>query len=154
MPSTPHSTIGGASTDSAPEDFAPFMLPLRVYWEDTDAGGVVYYANYLKFCERARTEWLRRLGIEQQRLADTEGLLFVVSTAQIRYVRPARLDDALLVGVRVAQRRGASLEFVQQVRRDDAARTLLVEAHVVVACVQAEGMRPRRLPDAVVRALD
>ena len=132
----------------------PFALPVRVYWEDTDAGGVVYYANYLKFCERARTEWLRRLGIDQQRLADTAGLLFVVSTAEVRYLRPARLDDALLVGVDIGQRRGASLEFVQQVRRDDESAALLVEARVVVACVQAGSMRPRRLPDALLQALD
>ena len=132
----------------------PFALPVRVYWEDTDAGGVVYYANYLKFCERARTEWLRRLGIDQQRLADTEGLLFVVSTAEVRYLRPARLDDSLLVGVDIGQRRGASLEFVQRIRRDDESAALLVEARVVVACVKAGSMRPRRLPDALLQALD
>lgn len=142
------------SERSAAEDFAPFILPLRVYWEDTDAGGVVYYANYLKFCERARTEWLRRLGIDQQRFAQEQGLLFVVSTAEVRYARPARLDDALLVGVRIGWRRGASLQFVQEVRLDDPARTLLVDARVVVACVQAGSLRPRRLPDAVLRALD
>lgn len=132
---------------------AAFSLSVRVYWEDTDAGGVVYYANYLKFCERARTEWLRSLGIDQQRLADDAGLLFVVSTAQVRYLRPARLDDALVVEVRIGERGGASLEFVQHIRRDDASGTLLAEARVLVACVQAGSMRPRRLPDAVTRAL-
>lgn len=143
----------GADDVGAPHP-AAFEIPVRVYWEDTDAGGVVYYANYLKFCERARTEWLRRLGVDQQHLAHTEQLLFVVSSAEMRYVRPARLDDALLVSVEIGQRRGASLEFVQQVRRDDAARTLLAEARVLVACVQAGSMRPRRLPAAVTGALD
>ncbi len=142
-----------ATAPDSRDSFASFVLPLRVYWEDTDAGGVVYYANYLKFCERARTEWLRGLGIDQQHLADTQGLVFVVRTAQVRYVSPARLDDALLVGVDIAERGGASLEFVQQVRRDDAALSLLAEARVVVACVQAGSFRPRRLPATITRAL-
>lgn len=133
--------------------FARFSLPVRVYWEDTDAGGVVYYANYLKFCERARTEWLRSLGIDQQRLADTERLMFVVSSAQVRYLSPARLDDALLVGVDFGARGAASLEFVQQIRRDDAERTLLAEARVLVACVEADSFRPQRMPEIIRRAL-
>ncbi len=131
-----------------------FCLPLRVYWEDTDAGGVVYYANYLKFAERARTEWLRALGLDQQHLADTEGLLFVVGSVEVRYLRPARLDDRLLVEVHVAARHGASLEFVQPIRRDDPERTLLAQARVLVACVQAGSLRPRRLPAPLLRALD
>ena len=135
------------------DSFARFVLPLRVYWEDTDAGGVVYYANYLKFCERARTEWLRGLGIDQQRLADTERLMFVVSSAQVRYLSPARLDDALLVGVDFGARGAASLEFVQQIRRDDAERTLLAEARVLVACVQAQSFRPQRMPERIRRAV-
>ncbi len=142
------------ATTSAPCDaFARFVLPLRVYWEDTDAGGVVYYANYLKFCERARSEWLRSLGVDQQRLAQTEGLMFVVSTAEVRYLSPARLDDALLVGVDFGARGAASLEFVQQVRRDDPARTLLAEARVLVACVQAQSFRPQRMPELIRRAV-
>jgi tol-pal system-associated acyl-CoA thioesterase len=140
------------SSPQAP-GFARFVLPVRVYWEDTDAGGVVYYANYLKFCERARTEWLRGLGIDQQALAQTERLMFVVSTAQVRYVSPARLDDALLVGVDFGTRGAASLEFVQQVRRDDPARTLLAEARVLVACVHADGFRPQRMPEVIRRAV-
>jgi len=131
----------------------PYRHRLRVYWEDTDAGGVVYYANYLKFCERARTEWLRSLGIDQQRLADTERLMFVVSSAQVRYLSPARLDDALLVGVDFGARGAASLEFVQQIRRDDAERTLLAEARVLVACVQAQSFRPQRMPERIRRAV-
>ena len=131
-----------------------FTLPLRVYWEDTDAGGVVYYANYLKFCERARTEWLRSLGLEQQRLADAEGLLFVVGSADLRFLRPARLDDRLLVDVAVASRGGASLDLVQRVWRDGQSPTLLARARVLVACVQAGSLRPRRLPRALLQALD
>lgn len=142
-----------ATTTPLRESFARFVLPLRVYWEDTDAGGVVYYANYLKFCERARTEWLRGLGVDQQRMANEQGLLFVVSTAQVRFVSPARLDDALLVGVDFGARGAARLEFVQQVRRDDAARTLLAEARVVVASVRADGFRPVRMPEVVARAI-
>lgn len=142
-----------ATTPSPRDSFARFVLPLRVYWEDTDAGGVVYYANYLKFCERARTEWLRSLGIDQQRLADTERLMFVVSSAQVRYLSPARLDDALLVGVDFGARGAASLEFVQQIRRDDAERTLLAEARVLVACVQAGSFRPQRMPELIRRAV-
>ena len=142
-----------ATTPSPRDSFARFVLPLRVYWEDTDAGGVVYYANYLKFCERARTEWLRALGIDQQRLADTERLMFVVSSAQVRYLSPARLDDALLVGVDFGARGAASLEFVQQIRRDDPARTLLAEARVLVACVQSGSFRPQRMPEAIRRAV-
>ncbi|MBU6441249.1 MAG: tol-pal system-associated acyl-CoA thioesterase [Betaproteobacteria bacterium] len=142
-----------ATTPSPRDSFARFVLPLRVYWEDTDAGGVVYYANYLKFCERARTEWLRALGIDQQRLADTERLMFVVSSAQVRYLSPARLDDALLVGVDFGARGAASLEFVQQIRRDDAERTLLAEARVLVACVQAQSFRPQRMPERIRRAV-
>jgi tol-pal system-associated acyl-CoA thioesterase len=142
-----------ATTPSPRDSFARFVLPLRVYWEDTDAGGVVYYANYLKFCERARTEWLRALGIDQQRLADSERLMFVVSNAQVRYLSPARLDDALLVGVDFGARGAASLEFVQQIRRDDAERTLLAEARVLVACVQAGSFRPQRMPERIRRAV-
>ena len=91
----------------------PFTLPVRVYYEDTDAGGVVYYANYLKFCERARTEWLRTLGVSQQALIDEQGLAFVVRSVQADYLASARLDDALEVVTRVAMLRRASLLFEQ-----------------------------------------
>ncbi len=142
---------------------------MRVYWEDTDAGGVVYYANYLKFCERARTEWLRALGLGQQTLAERDGLLFVVSSAQVRYLAPARLDDQLMVSVAVTQAGGASLDLLQEVRRNttaaapapgmaanpaaEAATTLLASVQVRVACVQAGSFRPTRLPPAVLHAL-
>ncbi len=142
-----------ATPPTAPAAASAFAWPVRMYWEDTDAGGVVYYANYLKFCERARSEWLRSVGVDQQQLAQTEGLMFVVSSAQVRYLSPARLDDALLVGVDFGARGAASLEFVQEVRRDDPARTLLAQATVQVACVQAQSFRPQRMPERIRRAV-
>ena len=145
-----------AKTTSPP---APaFLWPVRVYWEDTDAGGVVYYANYLKFCERARSEWLRSLGLDQQAMAAREQVLFVVSSAQVRYAAPARLDDLLEVSVAVTQAGGASLDLLQEVRRRSpadpaASNALLASAQVRVACVQAGSFRPVRLPAAVLEAI-
>lgn len=98
-----------------------FCWPVRVYWEDTDAGGVVYYANYLKFFERARTEWLRRLGLEQHALRESTGGVFVVSEAAIKYHRSARLDDALTITLRLQQAGKASVVFVQQAWREPSA---------------------------------
>ncbi|MBW4048517.1 MAG: tol-pal system-associated acyl-CoA thioesterase [Proteobacteria bacterium] len=144
---------------------APFTWPVRVYWEDTDAGGVVYYANYLKFCERARTEWLRSLGFDQQAMAERDGLLFVVSSAQMRFAAPARLDDQLTVSVCVVHAGGASLELSQEVRRCVQVRdaqlsgptagppTLLASVQVRVACVRRDSLKPMRLPSAVLRAV-
>jgi len=126
-------------------------LDLRVYWEDTDAGGVVFYANYLKFFERARTEWLRTLGVEQQRLKDETGLLFIVVCAHIRYHAPARLDDVLRVDLRVAQARPASLLLEQRALR---AGTLLASAQVRIGCVQADTWRAQRLPRPLLAALN
>ena len=91
-----------------------FRWPVRVYWEDTDAGGIVFYANYLKFFERSRTEWLRTLGVEQQRLRDSTGGMFVVAETSIRYLRPARLDDELIVTARLIEMGHASLIIGQQ----------------------------------------
>src|ERR1700754_4832821 len=105
------------STDShAPAAY--FHHTVRVYWEDTDAGGIVYYANYLKFFERARTEWLRAQGHGQQATVDATGCMFVVQEAQVRFLRPARLDDALAVSVEVRERGRASLRIAQQAWRD------------------------------------
>jgi tol-pal system-associated acyl-CoA thioesterase len=135
------------------------LLRQRIYWEDTDAGGVVYYANYLKFCERARTEWLRGLGFQQQQMAERDGLLFVVSTANLRYAAPARLDDEIDVSVVVVDAGGASLDLRQEVRRHTAGaagfadQPLLATLQVRVACVRADTMRPARLPVEVLRAL-
>lgn len=125
----------------------PFTHRCRVYYEDTDAGGVVYYVNYLKFMERARTERLRALGFVQSQLAG-ENLLFVVHSAQVRYLAPARLDDELEVSAEVTELNRASLVFRQQVRRVGDA-VLLCEGQVTVACVRADSFKPRAIPEAL-----
>jgi tol-pal system-associated acyl-CoA thioesterase len=123
-----------------------FELPVRVYWADTDAGGVVYHSNYLDYCERARTEWLRELGFSQQHLAQTEGVLFTVARLAIDFRRPARLDDLLHVRSRVELAGGATVEFHQEVRRDEPGPELLATVQVKVVCVDAASFKPRRLP--------
>jgi 4-hydroxybenzoyl-CoA thioesterase len=125
----------------------PFAHRCRVYYEDTDAGGIVYYVNYLKFMERARTERLRDLGFAQSTLVG-EGLLFVVHSSEARYHAPARLDDELLISAQVMELNRASLRFRQQVRRatDDA---LLCEGQFLVACVRADNLKPRAIPEAL-----
>ncbi|MEQ7917725.1 tol-pal system-associated acyl-CoA thioesterase [Xanthomonas sp. WHRI 1810A] len=124
-----------------------FAHRCRVYYEDTDAGGIVYYVNYLKFMERARTERLRELGFAQSALAG-ENLLFVVHSSEARYHKPARLDDELLVSAEVTELSRVSLRFHQQVRRatDDA---LLCEGQFLVACVRADSLKPRAIPEAL-----
>ena len=121
-----------------------FCWPVRVYWEDTDAGGVVYHASYLRFLERARTEWLRSLGVDQFALKQSSGLAFLVRDMQIDFLRPALLDDELAVTVVVMQRRAASILFTQTVVRADG--TCLVSAKVRVACVDTRHMRPAQIP--------
>jgi len=130
-----------------------FTFPVRVYWEDTDAGGVVYYANYLRFLERARSEWLRTIGIDQAALLCDERLQFVVVEANIRYHRPARFDDALVVSVQIEELRGASLVFVQEIRRGTADGELLISASVRAACLASDSLRPRPLPAALIGQL-
>ena len=125
---------------------AGFEWPVRVYWEDTDAGGVVYHAAYLAFMERARSEWLRSLGIDQAALRATERVQFTVVEMSLKWLRPARYDDLLTVTASVGGRAGASIDFVQTVRRG--AETL-VEATVRVAAIDAGTLRPRRLPAAL-----
>lgn len=120
-----------------------FTWTVRVYYEDTDAGGIVYYANYLKFYERARTEWLRSLGIHQQTLLDAESAAFVVRSATVEYLSSARLDDELTLRLTVEKLGRASVQFAQQAWRGD---TLLSTANVKVGCVDAKTMRPRSLP--------
>lgn len=126
-------------------------ITVRVYWEDTDAGGVVFYANYLKFFERARTEWLRALGVEQSRLQLQLDCIFVVAEVHLRYLAAARLDDLLTVTVQVTDTGKASLQLLQQAWRSG---TLLAEGRVRVGCVKASSLRPCRIPDAVLQALD
>jgi acyl-CoA thioester hydrolase len=130
-----------------------FTFPVRVYWEDTDAGGVVYYANYLRFLERARSEWLRTIGIDQAALLRDERLQFVVVEANIRYHRPALFDDSLVVSVQIEELRGASVVFVQEIRRGTADGELLISASVRAACLASDGLRPRPLPAALTGQL-
>jgi acyl-CoA thioester hydrolase len=131
-----------------------FRFPLRVYWEDTDAGGVVFYANYLKFFERARTEWLRSFGFEQEILRTSEGVMFIVSETAVRYLRPARLDDLLQVSVTVREGRQASLQLAQQCWRSDPdGETLLAEGTIRIGCVDSGTFRPRRIPISLIEAL-
>jgi acyl-CoA thioester hydrolase len=130
-----------------PESPIPaFAFPIRVYWEDTDAGGVVYHARYLHFLERARTEWLRAAGVGQQQLREGEGVVFVVRAMQLEFNAPARLDDLLTATVVPLERRSASFVVGQALRREPEARAL-VEARVRVACLDAAAFRPRPIPD-------
>ena len=133
-----------------------FRLPVRVYWEDTDAGGVVFYANYLKFFERARTEWLRALGVGQQALREASGAIFVVSETALRYAAPARLDDLLDITVTPTELGRASMVLQQQAWRSSPAApapALLCEGSIRIGCVDAATLRPRRFPPAIVDAL-
>ena len=127
-----------------------FSIPMRVYYEDTDAGGVVYYANYLKFMERARTEWLRGLGFEQDELSRTEGVLFAVRAAQVEYLKPARFNDALEVTVDLARRGAASLSFKQQVRRDG---VTLCTGEIRIACLDVNSFAPAAIPARLALAI-
>ena len=125
-------------------------FPVRVYYEDTDAGGVVYFANYLRFMERARTEWLRALGFDQSALHEQQGIVFVVRAVQATYHRPARLDDALTVQSRLTALSRLALRFEQTVER---AGELLVSGSSDVICVGAAALRPCRMPAQLMRAL-
>jgi len=130
-----------------PESRIPaFAFPIRIFWEDTDAGGVVYHARYLHFFERARTEWLRASGIGQQHLKANENVVFVVHAMEIRFNAPARLDDLLTATVQPVERRSASFVVAQALRREPEARAL-VEARVRVACLDAAAFRPRPIPE-------
>ena len=121
-----------------------FTWPVRVYYEDTDCGGVIYHTGYLRFMERARTEWLRSFNIEQDQLL-TENILFAVQKMEVRFLTPGRFNDKLLVTVDVIARGRASLQFKQSIT-DAAARTKLCEATVKVACLSADSFRPCKIP--------
>lgn len=141
-----------------------FHWPVRVYYEDTDSGGVVYHTNYLKYMERARTEWLRSFGIEQDDLLGRQGIIFAVHSIVLDFLRPGRFNELLYVSVHVAQRRRASLTFAQEIMRlstgkagqmqiDNASeenRTVVCSGHIRVACLDAASMRPRQIPDNVL----
>jgi acyl-CoA thioester hydrolase len=125
---------------------AAFVWPVRTYWEDTDAGGIVYYANYLKFMERARTEWLRSIGIDQVSLKDEHGLMFVVVDVEAHYRKPARYGDELQVTCKVRETTRASITLDQEVYRDSVGGELLLDGRVRAACLDAQTYRPRPLP--------
>ncbi len=127
-----------------------FSWAVRIYWEDTDAGGVVFYANYLKFFERARTEWLRAAGVEQQCLREETGALFIVSNTQVRYLRPARLDDSLRITVLPTDIGRASMLLQQQAWRGT---ELLADSEIRIGCVDAGTFRPRRIPSTLIDLL-
>jgi acyl-CoA thioester hydrolase len=129
---------------------AAFRCTMRVYWEDTDAAGIVFYANYLKFFERARTEWLRGLGFAQEALRRDAGIAFVVSETAVRYRRPARLDDLICVSVDVLHLGQASLEIAQAARRAD---ELLADGTIRIGCVDLGTFRPCRIPNDIRHSL-
>ena len=133
---------------------AVFSFPIRIYWEDTDAGGIVFYANYLKFFERARTEWLRSLGVEQQSLKDESGGMFVVSETQLKYFSPARLDDLLEVTAQTSESGRASLVLTQQAWLNAAGqRKLLAEGTIRIGWVDSQTMKPGRIPAKILEVL-
>jgi acyl-CoA thioester hydrolase len=133
-----------------------FVWPVRIYWEDTDAGGIVFYANYLKFFERARTEWLRALGISQQGLRTSAGGLFVVSETTVKYHRPARLDDLLLVTAQVQELGRVSITLAQQalsVTEPSGPTQVHCEGSIRIGWVDALTLRPARIPPHILEAL-
>lgn len=129
-----------------------FFIPVRVYWEDTDAGGIVFYANYLKFFERARTEWLRSAGINQGDLLRSTGGMFVVAQCDLSYLGAARLDDMLQVSAALQNSSRASLSITQQARSEDGQK-LLCTASVRLGWVDGATMRPSRIPDSIQQAI-
>lgn len=130
-----------------------FEFPIRVYWEDTDAGGIVFYANYLKFFERARTEWLRHLGIEQQALREATGGMFVVVETQLKYHRPAQLDDLLTVNASMLNKGRSSMLIAQQAWRQTDTPVLLCEGSIRIGWVQASTLKPERIPTSILERL-
>ncbi len=134
----------GICARAAPE----YALTLRVYWEDTDAGGVVYYANYLKFMERCRTEWLRQLGVDQHRLRAERQLQFAVVRVSVEYLRPAVLDDELRVTATLTRMSGASFSFDQTIWRNE---SKLAQGEARIACLDSMSLRPRSIPADILR---
>jgi acyl-CoA thioester hydrolase len=126
-----------------------FSWPVRVYYEDTDSGGVVYYANYLRFMERARTEWLRHFGVEQDQAREQDGVLFAVTHVDVAYLKPARFNDSLDVSVELVAQGRASMTFDQQVVRCDNDRTALCRGRIKIACLDAQTLRPRSIPEYI-----
>ena len=131
-----------------------FNWPVRIYWEDTDAGGIVFYANYLKFFERARTEWLRSLGIEQSRLKDELHGMFVVAETNVRYIAPARLDDELTVTARLESAGRASLIIHQQALLKSEQSLMLCEGSIRIGWVDVSTLQPKRIPAIILERLN
>lgn len=123
-----------------------FSIPVRVYYEDTDAGGVVYYANYLRFMERARTEWLRSLGFEQEELSTEDGVVFAVRSASLEFLKAARFNEQLRVTAEIEKRGSASITFKQRILRDE---ELVCSAEIRVACIDRESFSPRPIPGKI-----
>lgn len=142
-------------TTTPPSPTPIFTWPVRVYWEDTDAGGIVFYANYLKYFERARTEWLRALGISQSQLQVDEGCIFVVSDVALKYLRSARLDDQLRVSAELVECGRSSFTLRQEacLTAPEGANTVLCRATVRIGCVDGHTHRPTRIPAVVQQAL-
>lgn len=129
-----------------------FLWPVRVYYEDTDSGGVVYYANYLRFMERARTEWLRSLGFEQDELLARDAVLFAVRSAHVDYLQPARFNDLLAVRTTLQRRGRASLTFKQNIERaSDSAR--ICTAVIKIANLNADTLRPAPIPPRILACI-
>ena len=127
----------------------PFEWPVRVYYEDTDAQGVVYYANYFRFLERARTEWLRSLGVDMVRLMDEDRRIFVVAEVQARFLAPARLSDELIVTARLEKLTRVAFDIEQNIYRDSVYGEMLIQARVKAAYLDADTMRPKRIPTSL-----
>jgi acyl-CoA thioester hydrolase len=127
-----------------------FLWPIRVYYEDTDAGGVVFYANYLKFFERARTEMLRFMGYEQDELKAAAKVIFVVRSVQIDYISPARFNELIQVSAKIIEAKKASLIFEQTITRDG---DVLCKGIVRIACLDSETMRPKAIPEPLLEQL-
>lgn len=151
----PAAAPAGTARETAGAGEAPFQWPIRVYWEDTDAGGIVFYANYLKFFERSRTEWLRSLGIAQQRLRESCGGMFVVSETRLRYHRPARLDDELIVTASLIEKGRASLIIGQKaLLKSEQTPVLLCEGTIRIGWVDAASLKPARIPAHILDSLE
>lgn len=131
-----------------------FLWSVRAYYEDTDSGGVVYYANYLRFMERARTELLRAHGIEQTKVMAQDGVVFAVRAANVQYFKPIRFDDLMEVTVQIRKVGRASIDFYQTIRPPKSEGMMYCSADIKIACVSAEGFRPRRVPPYILKVID
>ncbi len=128
-----------------------FSLPIRIYFEDTDSGGVVYHSNYLKFMERARTEWLRSIGIDQRHLKQDHQIMFVVHRIDIQYKFPARFNDDLIVKSEIKDIGSSKIEFRQMIYRND---EMLIDASVDIACIDSEKFKPVRIPPTIKQTME